>query len=215
MTTKVSAKDAVALLKEMDVKSVSKDTPTDELSKKLKKFVKAAGDSLDVSDKHLSRVFKELAKAYEDGEAVKVFGAKTEANGKASKKSNDEDDENEDEEMEDEDQEEDEDQDDDQDEEKEKMKKKIGKKTGKSGGKRERSGESVSALVAKALGKATERKPVSLDDLAQINMDKTELRPGYPIRQKELPYLGGAHNRIIEYVYGLDADPLAGGKITT
>jgi len=45
-------------------------------------------------------------------------------------------------------------------------------------------------------------------------MDKTELLPGYPIRQKELPYLGGAYNRIIEDVYGLDADPLCGGKIT-
>jgi hypothetical protein len=48
-----------------------------------------------------------------------------------------------------------------------------------------------------------------------LNMDKTELRPGYPVRTKELPYLGGGYRRILEWVMGLDADPLAGGKITT
>ncbi len=48
-----------------------------------------------------------------------------------------------------------------------------------------------------------------------LNMDKTEIRPGYPVRTKELPYLGGGYKRILEWVMGLDADPLAGGKITT
>lgn len=48
-----------------------------------------------------------------------------------------------------------------------------------------------------------------------VNMDRIEMRPGYPIRVRELPYQGGGTKRIIEWVTGLDSDPLTGGKITT
>ncbi len=168
-TTKVSSKDAVSLLKEMDVKSVSKSTPPDELAKKLKKFVKAAGDSLDTGDKHLNRVFKELSKAYEEGDTVKVFGGAASSNGQKGKPK----DEDEDEDGDDTEEMEGEDEDGDEDEDENEKPKKGGKKVKTSKGKRERSGESVAAMIAKALGKATERRPVSLDDLAQINVDKT------------------------------------------
>lgn len=48
-----------------------------------------------------------------------------------------------------------------------------------------------------------------------INMDHAQLRPGYAPRTREIPYLGGAYKRIIEYVYGLMVDnPRAHGKIT-
>ncbi len=84
--TKISSVDAVSLLKECGVKSVTKDTNPDDLGKKLKKFIGAAGD-LDLSDKHLKKVYKEIAKAYDDGDTVKVFAGK---NGKAKQEEDDE-----------------------------------------------------------------------------------------------------------------------------
>lgn len=48
-----------------------------------------------------------------------------------------------------------------------------------------------------------------------LNMDRMEMRPGYPIRVRELPYMGAGTRRIIEWVTGLDSDPLTAGKITT
>jgi hypothetical protein len=49
-----------------------------------------------------------------------------------------------------------------------------------------------------------------------MQMDQWALRPGYPVRTRELPYQGGGHRRIIEYVNGLDcSNPRAQGKITT
>lgn len=48
-----------------------------------------------------------------------------------------------------------------------------------------------------------------------IQMDHMMLRPGYPVRTRELPYLGGGYRRIIEWVDGLDCNnPRAHGKIT-
>lgn len=49
-----------------------------------------------------------------------------------------------------------------------------------------------------------------------VQMDHVALRPGYPVRTRELPYLGGGNKRIIEYVMGLDVtNPRSCGKITT
>jgi len=48
-----------------------------------------------------------------------------------------------------------------------------------------------------------------------VQMDHMMLRPGYPVRTRELPYLGGGYRRIIEWVDGLDCNnPRAHGKIT-
>lgn len=168
-TTKVSSKDAVALLKEMDVKSVSKDTPPDELAKKLKKFVKAAGDSLDTGDKHLNHVFKELAKAYEDGDTVKVLGgaSKAEGNGHAGKKGKpkDEDDEDDTEDM-DEDEDEDENEDEDDDEPKKKGGKKVKTKDKKKNKTRANGSERLDA-IASALTK-TPMSPKEIKEAADL-----------------------------------------------
>lgn len=49
-----------------------------------------------------------------------------------------------------------------------------------------------------------------------VQMEHVMLRPVYPVRTRELPYLGGGYKRIIEYVNGLDCtNPKAHGKITT
>lgn len=49
-----------------------------------------------------------------------------------------------------------------------------------------------------------------------VQMDHVSIRPGYPVRTRELPYLGGGNKRIIEYVTGLDvSNPRTCGKITT
>jgi len=49
-----------------------------------------------------------------------------------------------------------------------------------------------------------------------VQMEHTAIRPGYPIRTRPLPYLGGANKRIIEWVTGLDVtNPRSMGKITT
>lgn len=49
-----------------------------------------------------------------------------------------------------------------------------------------------------------------------VQMEHWALRPGYPIRTRELPYLGGSYRRIIEYINGLDTtNPRSNGKITT
>lgn len=48
-----------------------------------------------------------------------------------------------------------------------------------------------------------------------LKMDSMDMRPGYPIRTRDLPYQGGGTKRILEWVTGLDADPLRSGKITT
>lgn len=48
-----------------------------------------------------------------------------------------------------------------------------------------------------------------------VNMDYLTLRPGYAPRTRELPYLGGAYKKIVEYVYGTECNnPIAHGKIT-
>jgi hypothetical protein len=49
-----------------------------------------------------------------------------------------------------------------------------------------------------------------------MNMEgKNKLRPGYPVRTKELPYLGGGYRRILEWVFTEEYNPISGGKITT
>lgn len=49
-----------------------------------------------------------------------------------------------------------------------------------------------------------------------VQMEHVAIRPGYPIRTRPLPYLGGANKRIIEWVIGLAVtNPRSMGKITT
>lgn len=50
---------------------------------------------------------------------------------------------------------------------------------------------------------------------AVFNMSRNKLRPGIPVRTRDLEYRGGGYKTILEWVFGLDGDPLGSGKITT